>query len=51
MPDTITITGIVATMPRALHTAEGLSITSFRLASTQRRYDRVKAGWVDGETN
>ena len=29
----------------------GLPITSFRLASTQRRYDRREAKWVDGETN
>lgn len=29
----------------------GLAITSFRLASNQRRYDRAKAAWVDGDTN
>ena len=51
MTDTITLTGIIATDPRALVTQTGLSITSFRLASTQRRYDRVKGEWVDGETN
>ncbi|NRD27456.1 single-stranded DNA-binding protein [Frigoribacterium sp. VKM Ac-2836] len=51
MTDTITLTGIIATDPRALVTQTGLSITSFRLASTQRRYDRVTGVWVDGETN
>jgi single-strand DNA-binding protein len=51
MTDTITLTGIIATDPRALVTQTGLSITSFRLASTQRRYDRVKGEWVDGDTN
>lgn len=51
MTDTITLTGIIATDPRALVTQSGLSITSFRLASTQRRYDRVKGEWLDGETN
>lgn len=51
MTDTITLTGIIATDPRALVTQSGLSITSFRLASSQRRYDRVKGEWVDGETN
>jgi single-strand DNA-binding protein len=51
MTDTITLTGIVATPPRHLVTGEGLPITSFRLASTQRRFDRSKERWVDGETN
>lgn len=51
MTDTITLTGLVATTPKYLKTAEGLSITSFRLASTQRRYDRNEQKWVDGETN
>jgi len=51
MSDTITVTGFVATAPRHLVTGEGLPITSFRLASTQRRYDRRAGEWVDGETN
>ncbi|MFD3444191.1 single-stranded DNA-binding protein [Microbacteriaceae bacterium 4G12] len=51
MSDTITLIGFVATAPRHLITGEGLPITSFRLASTQRRYDRRTAEWVDGETN
>jgi single-strand DNA-binding protein len=51
MTDTITLTGLVATVPRHMVTSEGLSITSFRLASTQRRFDRSKSEWVDGETN
>ena len=51
MPDTITLTGLVATEPRTLTTSEGLPIASFRLASTQRRYDRAKQNWIDGETN
>jgi single-strand DNA-binding protein len=51
MPDTLTITGLVATTPRHLVTSEGLPITSFRLASTQRRYDRGKGSWIDAETN
>jgi single-strand DNA-binding protein len=51
MTDTITITGLVATVPRHLVTTEGLSITSFRLASTQRRFDRSHEKWVDGDTN
>jgi single-strand DNA-binding protein len=51
MTDAITVTGLVATTPRHLVTSEGLPITSFRLASTQRRYDRSKQTWIDGETN
>ena len=51
MTDSITITGLVATMPRHIVTSEGLPITSFRLASTQRRFDRSAERWIDGETN
>jgi single-strand DNA-binding protein len=51
MSDIITLTGIVGSDPRALTTAEGLAITSFRLASTQRRFDKGQEKWVDGETN
>ncbi|TFC70210.1 single-stranded DNA-binding protein [Cryobacterium sp. TMT2-4] len=51
MSDSITVTGIVATTPRHLVTSSGLAITSFRLASSQRRFDRVKQTWVDAETN
>jgi single-strand DNA-binding protein len=51
MPDAITLTGLVATLPRHLVTSEGLPITSFRLASTQRRFDRGTQKWIDGETN
>jgi single-strand DNA-binding protein len=51
MTDTITLTGIVATIPRVLKTSDDLAITSFRLASTQRRFDRNRNRWVDGETN
>lgn len=51
MSDTITLTGIVATTPRHLVTSSGLAITSFRLASGQRRFDRKKNAWVDADTN
>jgi single-strand DNA-binding protein len=51
MSDTITITGFVGTEPRHTQTAEGLAVTNFRLASTQRKYDRSQAKWVDGDTN
>ena len=51
MSDHITITGLVATQPRHIVTSEGLPITSFRLASTQRRFDTSTEKWIDGETN
>ena len=51
MTDSITLTGLVATAPRHIVTSEGLPITSFRLASTQRRYDRSNQRWIDGDTN
>lgn len=51
MTDTITLTGLVATVPRHIITGEGLSITSFRLASAQRRFDRGTSRWIDGDTN
>ena len=51
MTDTITLTGLVATIPRNLVTSDKLVITSFRLASTQRRFDRGRNRWVDADTN
>ena len=51
MPSKITATGLVATTPRHLITADGLPITSFRLADNGVRYDPVKKAWVDDETN
>ncbi|MCS5498207.1 single-stranded DNA-binding protein [Cnuibacter physcomitrellae] len=51
MSETITVTGIAATAPRHILTEAGLDIVSFRLASTQRRYDPDAQKWVDGDTN
>lgn len=51
MTDIITVSGLVATTPRHIVTSEGQSITSFRLASNQRRFDRGQNAWVDGDTN
>jgi len=46
----VTICGNVASDVRYVCTDQGLSIASFRIASTERRYERGR-GWVDGETN
>jgi single-strand DNA-binding protein len=51
MNDIITVRGIVATDPRHLVTEAGLSITSIRLASPSRRWDRQTSGWTNGPTN
>ncbi|MEN9715711.1 MAG: hypothetical protein RJA35_1178 [Actinomycetota bacterium] len=47
----INIAGLVATTPRHLVTQDGLPITSFRLAASQRRFDKPQNKWIDGETN
>lgn len=51
MSELITVAGLIATTPRHLVTQDGLPITSFRLASSQRRFDKVQNKWIDGETN
>ena len=51
MNDTITITGNVATDPDHKRTAAGVTITTFRVASAQRRFDRSANAWVDSATN
>jgi single-strand DNA-binding protein len=51
MSELIAVTGLVATTPRHLVTTDGLPITSFRLASSYRKFDRALMKWVDGETN
>ncbi|MEV1129390.1 single-stranded DNA-binding protein [Agromyces sp. NPDC049794] len=51
MTDSITVTGVVGSDPRVHVTTQGLAITSFRLASTRRYFDRAKGSWEDGETN
>jgi single-strand DNA-binding protein len=48
---TMSTAGIVATTPRHVTTAEGLAITSFRLASNRRRFDTRENKWVDLDTN
>ncbi|MFJ6139467.1 single-stranded DNA-binding protein [Kitasatospora sp. NPDC092286] len=46
----VTVIGNVATEVSYAETAGGVPMANFRLASTERRYDRQKDGWVDGET-
>lgn len=51
MADTIAVAGIIATPITRTTTSEGLEISSFRLASHQRRFDRATRTWIDGDTN
>ncbi len=46
----VTVTGNVASRPKTALTKTGLSLASFRLASTPRRYDRSRGAWADGPT-
>ena len=45
----VTFVGNVATDIRSTHSRDGVPITSFRLASTTRRFERGK-GWADVDT-
>ena len=47
---TMTVTGWVATDPRHVVGPTGTRLTSFRLASTSRYFDRDKGAWADGNT-
>ncbi|MFB6894456.1 single-stranded DNA-binding protein [Kitasatospora sp. NPDC056327] len=46
----VTVIGNVATEVTYAQTPNGVPVANFRLASTERRYDRARDGWVDGET-
>ncbi|MFF7634273.1 single-stranded DNA-binding protein [Kitasatospora sp. NPDC008050] len=43
--------GNVASTVSYGQTAAGVPMANFRLAATERRYDRARGEWVDGETN
>jgi len=45
----ITVIGNVVTSPTRKRTQNG-SVTNFRLAATERRFDSATQGWVDGAT-
>jgi single-strand DNA-binding protein len=46
----VTLRGNVASEPRQMRFDDGGTVTSFRLASNSRRYDRVRREWVDRGT-
>jgi len=49
--DSITVTGNVASEPQFKRTQNGVPITSFRVASGQRKYDKQTERWIDSGTN
>ncbi|BFV56904.1 hypothetical protein KCMC57_up20080 [Kitasatospora sp. CMC57] len=52
MNDTmVTMIGNVGTVVSYTQTAAGVPVANFRMAATERRYDREKGVWVDGETS
>lgn len=51
MVDSYTAVGLVATTPRHIITADGLPVTTFRLAAGTRKFDRDSSQWIDAETN
>lgn len=51
MSDIITVRGFVASEIKSSTTPGGVSTASFRLGSTDRRFDRASNTWVDGNTN
>lgn len=47
----VTMVGNIITDPKLRRTAEeDRPVVNFRMASTERRYDKEAAEWVDGET-
>ena len=51
MSDNITVRGFVATEIKSSTTPGGVATASFRMGSTERRFDRSANSWVDGNTN
>ncbi len=47
----VTIVGNVASTVTYAQTSAGVPVANFRMAATERRYDRGKGDWVDGDTN
>ncbi|WP_052432823.1 single-stranded DNA-binding protein [Streptacidiphilus carbonis] len=47
----VTVVGHVASDVRYATTANGVPVASFRLAATDRRFDKQREVWVDGDTS
>lgn len=51
MSTPISVVGTIATVPKLIRTGAGVPLCSFRLASSERRYDRERGEWVENGTN
>ena len=51
MNDTITVVGNLATPPETKHLPDGTPVTSFRLASSRRKFDTGAGRFVDVDTD
>lgn len=51
MTEIITVTGNIGTEPEQRSLGDGASVTSFRVASPHRRFDRSTGAWVEQYTN
>lgn len=51
MSTTITVVGTIATDPRTTTSPGRTTFCTFRLASTERKFDRERNQWMDGDTN
>lgn len=51
MTTSITVVGTIATEPKLITPVSGTTLCSFRLASDERRYDKEKKEWIEGNTN
>lgn len=47
----MTVLGVLGTDPETKVTPSGVPLTKFRMASTQRKFDKNTNTWVDGNTN
>ncbi|GAA2232794.1 MULTISPECIES: single-stranded DNA-binding protein [Kitasatospora] len=47
----VTMVGNVASTVSYAETPAGVPVANFRMAATERRFDRATGDWVDGETN
>ncbi len=47
----VTLVGNVATQPELKMTSTGVPVARFRMATTERRFDRASDRWTDGHTS
>lgn len=48
---TVTLVGTVVSEVKYSTTSSGVAVANFRLSATDRRFDRQRQGWVDGDAS